>query len=39
LSAIGTREAIDKLILLQKSDDLIIKENAAFQLEQLFNKN
>jgi hypothetical protein len=39
LSAINTPEAIEKLKLLQKSDDPIIKENATFQLAQLVNKN
>ncbi len=38
LSAINTPEAIQKLKLLQKSDDPIIKENAIFQLEQFANK-
>jgi hypothetical protein len=39
LSAINTPEAIQKLKLLQSSDDKIIKENATFQLEQVLNKN
>lgn len=39
LSAIGTQEAIGKLVLLQKSNDRIISENATFQLEHLFNEN
>lgn len=39
LSAINTPEAINKLELLQKSSDPIIKENATFQLEQVVNKH
>lgn len=39
LSAINTPEAILKLKLLQKVDDLIIKENATFELEIVLNKN
>lgn len=39
LSAINTPEAIQKLKLLEKVDDPIIKENATFQLEQVLKKN
>lgn len=39
LSAINTPEAIQKLKLLQNSDDPIIRENASFQLEQVLKKN
>jgi hypothetical protein len=39
LSAIRTPQAIQKLRMLEKADDPIIKENAAFQLEQLLNQN
>lgn len=39
LSAINTPEAIQKLKMLEKADDPIIKENATFQLEQVLNKN
>ncbi|MBY0536941.1 MAG: HEAT repeat domain-containing protein [Chitinophagaceae bacterium] len=39
LSAINTSEAIQKLKLLEKVDDPIIKENAAFELEQVLKKN
>lgn len=35
LSAINTSEAINKLKMLQNSDDVIIKENATFQLKEL----
>ncbi|MBB1139577.1 HEAT repeat domain-containing protein [Myroides sp. WP-1] len=39
LSAINTQEAIQKLELLQNCDDLILRENATFQLEQVLKKN
>jgi hypothetical protein len=39
LSAINTPEAVQKLQLLENVDDLIIKENATFQLETLLKKN
>jgi len=39
LSAINTAEAIEKLKLLEKIDDPIIKENAAFELEHVLKKN
>ncbi len=39
LSAINTPEAIQILKLLGKVDDPIIKENAAFELEQVLKKN
>jgi hypothetical protein len=39
LSAINTPEAVQKLKLLENVDDPIIKENAAFELEQLLKKN
>jgi len=39
LSTINTPEGIQKLQLLGNDDDLIIKENAAFQLEALLKKN
>jgi hypothetical protein len=39
LSAINTPEAIQKLKLLEKVDDPIIKENATFQLEQVLKEN
>lgn len=39
LSAINTPEAVQKLKLLEKVDDLIIKENATFQLEEVLKKN
>lgn len=39
LSAIRTPAAIQKLQLLQCSDDPIIKENATFQLEHVVNKH
>lgn len=35
LSAINTPEAVEKLRLLAKADDPIIKENAIFQLEKV----
>lgn len=38
LSAINTPESIQKLKLLEKVDDPIIKENATFQLEQVLKK-
>jgi len=38
LSAINTTDSKMKLILLQKSDDPIISENASFQLEQTKQK-
>ncbi|MDO3625689.1 hypothetical protein [Mucilaginibacter sp. BT774] len=38
LSAIGTPEAIEKLILLKNSDDEIISENAAFHLSNIANE-
>lgn len=39
LKAINTPEAIEKLRLLQNTDDQIISENATFHLERLVNKN
>jgi len=39
LSAINTSEAVQKLKMLAKSDDLIIKDNAAFQLEEVLKLN
>ena len=39
LGAINTSEAREKLVLLQESNDPIIKENATFQLEHLTNQN
>ncbi|TKG87735.1 hypothetical protein EYV94_27970 [Puteibacter caeruleilacunae] len=39
LSAISTPDAINKLKVLAKSDDTIIKENAVFQLEQVVKRN
>ncbi len=39
LSAINTPEAIAKLKLLQNSDDMIIKENATFQLEHVVKRH
>lgn len=39
LRAINTPEAIEKLKLLQNSDDPIISENATFQIENIFNKS
>jgi hypothetical protein len=39
LSAINTPEAVKKLMLLQNSDDQIIRENANFQIEQLISMN
>lgn len=39
LSAVNTPEAIQKLKLLKKVDDPIIKENAIFQLEEVLKKN
>jgi len=39
LSAINTPEAIQKLKLLEKVDNPIIRENAAFQLEEVLKKN
>jgi hypothetical protein len=39
LSAINTTGSIDKLKLLQKYNDPIIKENATFQLEEVVSKN
>lgn len=39
LSAINTPEAIQKLKLLEKVDDPIIKENATFELGQILKKN
>ncbi|CAA7195132.1 HEAT repeat domain-containing protein [Chryseobacterium potabilaquae] len=39
LSAINTPKSINKLRLLQASNDPIIKENAIFQIEQVLNKN
>jgi hypothetical protein len=39
LSAINTPEAVQKLKLLEKFDDPIIKENAAFELKQVLKKN
>ena len=39
LSAINTSEAVNKLKLLEKVDDPIIKENAAFELKQVLKKN
>lgn len=35
LSAINTPEAVEKLRLLQQMDDVVIKENATFQLEEV----
>lgn len=35
LSAIGTNEARERLLLLMESNDPIIRENATFQLENL----
>lgn len=39
LAAINTPEAIEKLMILKESDDPIIQENAAFQLEYLTNQH
>jgi hypothetical protein len=39
LSAINTPEAVQKLKLLTKVDDPIIKENAIFELEHVLKKN
>lgn len=39
LSAINTSDAVQKLKMLAKSDDLIIKDNAAFQLEEVLKLN
>ena len=39
LSAINTSEAVQKLNMLAKSDDLIIKDNATFQLEEVLKLN
>lgn len=39
LSAINTPESIQKLKLLQGSDDQIIRENAIFQLEHVVSKS
>lgn len=39
LSGINTPEAIQKIKMLEMADDLIIRENAAFQLGQILNKN
>lgn len=39
LSAVNTPEAIQKLKLLEKVDDPIIKENATFQLEEVLKKH
>ena len=39
LSAINTPEAVKKLKLLKNVDDIIIKENATFQLEEVLKKN
>lgn len=39
LSAINTKEAIQKLEVLQHYEDPIIKENATFQLEQVLKRN
>ncbi|MDQ1088913.1 HEAT repeat domain-containing protein [Siphonobacter sp. SORGH_AS_1065] len=39
LGAVNTPEAIQKLKLLEESDDPIIKENATFQLEQCLKNN
>lgn len=39
LGAIKTPAAIQKLKLLQNSDDAIISENATFQLEHVVNRN
>lgn len=39
LSAINTPEAIQKLKLLEKVDDAIIKENAAFELKLVLKNN
>lgn len=39
LSAVNTPEAVQKLKLLTKVDDPIIKENAIFELEHVLKKN
>ena len=39
LVTINTPEAIEKLMILKESDDPIISENAAFQLEHLTNQH
>ena len=39
LVLINTPEAIEKLRILEKSDDPIIQENAAFQLDHLTNQH
>ncbi len=39
LSAINTSDAIQRLKMLEKVDDLIIRENASFQLKEVLKKN